>query len=169
MNPAPTIRGGYRQRGQKWRFVIRLQHPCFSSDRAAAASHKRWHLQGGDEFPQAGIQRNGKAAGGCPRPAPCGGCRERKLRDARPCGRLQAYPTEPEKRLSIMYSKEDILFKALNVNEHRWNAGARRCGNPCWKKSASFPPIPPWNASSGNGTAGGMKATNITTGRDITP
>lgn len=33
--------------------------------------------------------------------------------------------------IGIMYSKEDILFKALQVNESRAPAGVRRCGNPC--------------------------------------
>ena len=65
-------------------------------------------------------------------------------------------PQSLKNALSIMYSKEDILFKALNVNERRvQNAGARRCGNPCWRRYAGCPPTPPWTASSGNGTEGG--------------
>ena len=32
------------------------------------------------------------------RQAPCGGCGQLKLRDARPCGRLQTYPAKSQKR-----------------------------------------------------------------------
>lgn len=38
--------------------------------------------------------------------------------------------------LSIMYSKEDILFKALKVNEDRAHRWCKRYGNPCLKSKA---------------------------------
>ena len=53
-------------------------------------------------------------------------------------------PQSLKNALSIMYSKETSCSKPSMSMNTGWNAGARRCGNPCWRKSASFPPIPPW-------------------------
>ena len=67
------------------------------------------------------------------------GCGESKLRDARPCGRFQAYPQSLKNALSIMYSKEDILFKALNVNESRVERWCQKVREPMLEKIRKLP------------------------------
>ena len=44
-------------------------------------------------------------------------------------------PQSLKNALSIMYSKEDILFKALNVNEHRVERWCQKVREPMLEKS----------------------------------
>lgn len=68
--------------------------------------------------------------------------------------------------LSIMYSKEDILFKALQVNPNRVIHYCKRFVNPCWRKHESSPQMKRkisqrWRAS---GMRGMCRAVSIITG-----
>ena len=73
--------------------------------------------------------------------------------------------------IGIMYSKEDILFKALQVSESRAERCAKRYGNPCCGRPGRCPrtrPLtsPNWN---GYGTKGSWKTPSIITGRATMP
>ena len=46
---------------------------------------------------------------------------------------------KPENALSIMYSKEDILFKALNVNERRVERWCQKVREPMLEKIRKLP------------------------------
>ena len=86
-----------------------------------------------------------KAAGGCPFLTPRRRHRKRQLWNARPCGRKQAHAAEFKKTvLSIMYSKEDILFAALKVNPARIDSYCQAWMSRFWKKSASCPAVQVW-------------------------
>lgn len=54
-------------------------------------------------------------------------------------------PRSLKNALTIMYSKEDILFKALQVNPAGWNNGVKKSVKMCWKISGKcLPGICPW-------------------------
>ncbi len=89
--------------------------------------------------PKAGVQRNGKTAGSCPYPAPCGSCCQWKLWYARPCGRFQAYPAEPEKRPLHYVFQRGHPVQSLNVNESRVERWCQKVREPMLEKIRKLP------------------------------
>ncbi len=96
-------------------------------------------LQGRTELSQTRIRRDGKAAGGCPFLAPRRGI----VNDS--CGmhvHVDASKHTPQSLknvLSIMYSKEDILFAALKVNPARIDSYCQAVDEPILEEIRKLP------------------------------
>ena len=123
--------------GKAWRFVY--DSSIHATQRRAATSHQRQNLQSGDEFPQAGIQRNGQAAGGGAYPAPRRGVVNESCGMHVHVDASRHTPQSLKNSLSIMYSKEDILFMALNVNEERVRRYCQKVREPMLEKIRKLP------------------------------
>ena len=126
--------------GQKMAVCLRFQHPRLATDWAAAGFQWRWNLQGGNEFPQTGntakwgklqeVVRALRHAGAVVNPS----CGMHVHVDA-----SKHNPASLKNALSIMYSKEDILFKALNVNESRVERWCQKVREPMLEKIRKLP------------------------------
>ena len=78
-------------------------------------------------------------------------------------------PRSLKNALTIMYCKEDILFKALNVQTKGKMSIVRKSVLWYWKRSAGCPTAPSqWKNSKGHGMREMTEAPSITTGQGIT-
>ena len=68
-----------------------------------------------------------------------------------------------------MYSKEDILFKALKVNESRVERWCQKVREPMLERIRKLPTNTTMERLSGNGMEGPMAATSTITGPGTTP
>lgn len=79
-------------------------------------------------------------------------------------------PRSLKNALTIMYCKEDILFKALNVQTRRKMSIARKSVLWYWRRSAGCQTAPSrWKNSKGHGMREMTEAPSITTGQGIMP
>ena len=92
------------------------------------------------------------------------------LRAACSCGRFQPYPKKPQNAMTIMYSKEDILFKALKVQTSRESNYCQKVRPIVLEKIRRMPNNTiPWKAETESGMEAGMEVIIIMTVADIMP
>ena len=77
-------------------------------------------------------------------------------------------PQSLKNALSIMYSKEDILFKALKVDERRVERWCQKVREPMLEKIRRLPTNTTMDRLKRNGTREAMAATSTTTGPGTT-